>query len=114
MTDAADGFMDAKDVTILWSETDGGAVARVVVTSAGARGHDGSVAIDDAERYPNSRGRVELGWMEGDHRQTPEGVFLDLLKQGFADRAGFEDALIEFGRICECLWARNLRRALGR
>lgn len=114
MGNAADGFLEAKDVTILWSETDDGAVARVVMGCAGAKGHDGSVALDDAESYSNSRGRVELGWMEGDYRQTPEGVFFDLLKQGFAHRAGFEDALLEFGRIRECQWARNLSRALGR
>lgn len=93
-------LFDAKDVAILWDDDEHGKVRGCFVTD------DTSLVSD------NSNGKVMLDWMKGDPRLTPEGVFLDLLRQGFADRAALANAAEEFGRIRECEWARELHTVL--
>jgi hypothetical protein len=98
--------LDAKRVTFVWSENPDGEVTEVVATTP-------EYQIDDGVRFVNSRGVGDLGWMNGDDpRQTPEGLFAELLTTGFADRYWLEEAISQFALLAQCGWAQTMLAAL--
>lgn len=97
-------MFDAKDVTFVWNEDAKGQVTELAV---GAQQGVGSGPVHDNARFPNSRGSGDEGWM-ANPGSTPEGLFMELLATGFADRHWFEAAVIEFANVTECEWARKL------
>lgn len=111
----SDGRHRAKDVTFVWGEDDKMRITEVrVVRHVGDTDHDarGAAALLDAEAFPHSFGRVEFGWMDGDPRMTPDGVFAGMLVDGFASTKHFIRALREFATVQECDWARRFLAAM--
>jgi hypothetical protein len=102
-------------VTFVWSEDDNMRITEVrVVRHVGDTDHDvrGGRAIYDSDTFPNSFGLMVMGWMEGDPRMTPEGVFTGMLVDGFASSRYLLRALGEFAKVQECDWARRFLAAL--
>ncbi|MBX3498433.1 MAG: hypothetical protein KF889_03250 [Alphaproteobacteria bacterium] len=85
-----------------------------VVRHVGDTDHDarGAAAIFDSDAFPNSFGRVVEGWMEGDPRMTPDGIFAGMLVDGFASTKSLIQALREFALVEECDWARRFLAAM--
>ncbi len=105
----------AKDVTFVWGYDDRMRITEVrVVRHVGEADHDarGGPAIFDPDAFPNSFGHVEEGWMEGDPRMTPDGVFAGMLADGFASSKYLVRALKEFATVEECDWARRFLAAM--
>lgn len=105
----------ARDVTFVWNEDDNMRITEVrVVRHVGDTDHDarGGHAILDSDAFPNSFGRVVLGWMEGDPRMTPEGVFAGMLVDGCASTKYLLQTLREFAKVRECGWARSFLAAM--
>lgn len=111
----SDGQHRAKDVTFVWGEDDNMRITEVrVVRHVGDTDHDvrGEAAISDPDAFPNSFGAVAEGWMEGDPRMTPDGVFAGMLVDGFASTRSLIQALREFATVQECDWARRFLAAM--
>lgn len=111
----SDGLHRAKDVTFVWGEDNGMRITEVrAVRHVGDTDHDalGAAALFDAEAFPNSFGRGEFGWMNGDPRMTPDGVFAGMLVDGFASPKHVIRALREFAKVQECDWARRFLAAM--
>src|SRR5262245_26526531 len=106
---------NAKDVTFVWGEDEKMKITEVrVVRHVGKTDFDvrGEAAIFDTAAFPNAFGRTDLGWMEGDPRMTPEGVFAGMLFDGFASGKYAVRALQEFAKVRECDWARRFLAAM--
>jgi len=105
----------AKDVTFVWGEDDKMRITEVrVLRHVGDMDHDarGGRALFDTDAFPNSFGFVEAGWMEGDPRMTPDGVFAGMLADGFSSARHLVRALKEFATVQECDWARRFLAAM--
>lgn len=95
-------MFEARNVAIVWSESDRGLVTEVVVVN-------GELSPEIHGQYDNARGNVDGDWMEaGARANDPMAVFLDMMNLGFSDRASFDQAVAQFGKIRECSWARYL------
>ena len=67
----------------------------------------------DNDRYGASNGACCAGWMvNGDPRYTPEGVFADMVKAGFANDVALAVTLNEFSKIEGCEWAAAMAGAI--
>lgn len=67
----------------------------------------------DNDRYGASNGACCAGWMvNGDARYTPEGVFADMVKVGFAGAIALAVTLNEFSKIEGCEWAAAMATAI--
>jgi hypothetical protein len=92
---------------IEWAENDNFQIADVIV-------FDRDTPPDHRERskLDNSSGACGAGWLS-DPRQTPEGVFAEMARSGFAGPDALKEALLEFGKIQTCPWARKMAAALA-
>lgn len=98
-------LVPAATATFVWDTDDRSRVTQVEVRS-------GPLSQDDFE---NSAGAIGLGWMEGDPRLRPAGIFAWMLADGgFDGRDGLASALRAFGQVEECQWARDMLAALAR
>lgn len=94
---------------IEWSDNDRGQITDTRV-------FDRDVPPDPhvrARLYSNSAGACGLGWMvDRDRLHTPEGVFAEMICDGFANSNALLQALHEFGLIDSAEWARTMAAAL--
>jgi hypothetical protein len=105
----------ARDVSFVWGEDDDMRITEVrVVRHVGGGDHDveGAQAIFDTDAFPNAFGADHEGWMEGDPRMTPDGVFAGMLVDGFASSRHLIRALRAFAKVRECDWARRFLAAM--
>lgn len=74
--------------------------------------YDRRFGEDDAE-MDSSNGACCAGWMtSGDPRQTPEGVFAEMMTRGFEDAVAQLQTLREFEKIDGCDWAAGMADAI--
>jgi hypothetical protein len=100
------------------------AFAQVEWADTGPQGKITAVAIFDRREpemsetlreklYPSSAGACVADWMTGeDPRSSPEGLFVQMALQGFADNLTMLAALEEFAKIDQAEWARTMAAAL--
>jgi hypothetical protein len=98
----------AANADIHWEDDDRGRVKTLVVFDRLA-----GTYVDD-RKLSASLGACTLGWMKGDPSNTPEGVFIRLVRDGFASPEALHEALLQFGKIDNCDWARTMASALRR
>jgi len=109
-------MMDGKDATILWQEDgDGVRDVKVVYQPRDPADPWHNPEMDQYRRLQCSNGNCCAGWMEGDPRSTPEGLYMQWsLMEHFTSKEEHLAALRELARIRECQWARDMVAAWDR
>lgn len=95
------------DAQINWSEVEVGGVTRV----AEVRVFDNTKPNVDDGRLENSSGAIGADWMQ-DPRCTPEGIYLDWTRTGFASDAAHVEALLALTDIEGLEWPLRFATAL--
>lgn len=113
---AAEGLYACSEAMVLWDEIDG-AVANVAVAYLPAgRLQDDHPVWPEWQRFCGqweyAFGSASPKWLSSDMAR-PEGLFTFFVSTGFASPSDQVQAIMEFGRIEECGWARELSAFLG-
>ena len=109
-------YIPAQHAEIFWNvDGEGNPTDDVLVCDRRSRsiGKDGHVVM--GSRFRMSCGAMNASWMKSDNRDdTPEGVFASfwLASHARPTFGALQRALVEFGKIDSCEWARQMARAV--
>lgn len=100
----------AANVQIEWNDQDRSKLSEVVVFDRT------TVTPEDMDRlgrhYISSSGACNGDWLKGRGQATPEGIFIDWARDGFASDEAMLQALDQLSQIEGCDWALVMARAL--